>query len=348
MKQQTKVVLWTVGAVAAAFAAYKAYKYYKEEKELEASELDINDIRKYHDSKKMEDIIDARVEYLREEGEDLDDIDYGESDSDEEDEKLIFMMSEDGVEYRTLSREEAIYGADYNHLEEELVDMVIDGSPVRVIRKREEPILANNQEKRSLGDIIESVEDMASQIRSLKNVDMEYEERIYEPNTMDAYDYYIALLLDRNEITDENDRKVLIMLSSYEFLYDINDLVAGNMKENLQGERYEHLGISDHNRWVSDTEVLLYCANKLNFNVDTLSVPDIIHMMIEYMGIDYDDDDIIVNDVIMSFMGHDRYGKPNYDNTYGLFGITEAQYAEANTMLEELNFSIENNTRLLS
>ena len=339
MKRQTKIVLWTVGAASAAFAAYKAYKYYKEQEKLEEQALDINDIRAYAEAKRADELTEARKNKLN-----------AGIDEDEEDSEITeggWYTNSSGVLERRLTREEFIYGADYDMLTEELVEEVsTDGQSHTVVRKRAESILLNHREKRGVEDIIESVEDMASQIRSLRNVDMEFEKCIYERDTMEAFDYYMALLMDRAEVEDEEDRKKLIVLSTYEYTPNVHDDKNFRVLENIRNNRYQHFGVSPHTTWGSIAEVIIYYAQLLHFNVGDVSVQEYISNMLEYIGMDYDDRDVVINDIIVSYFEHYRTSKPNFDGTFGLFGITEAQYADSTCLHDEYEFFLGNQTRL--
>lgn len=336
MRRQTKVVLWTAGVAAAAFAAYKAYKYYKEQKQLEEQALDINDIRAYSEAKRADELAEARKAKLN----------AGIDDEGENNEDSWYTNSS-GVLERRLTREEFLYGADYDMLTEELIEEVyIDGQAHTVVRKRAENILLNYREKRDIEDIIESIEDMASQIRSLRNVDMEYENCIYERDTVEALDYYIALLMDRAGVEDEDDRKKLIVLSTYEYTPNVHDDKNFQVLENIRNNRYQHFGVSPHTTWGSIAEVIIYYAQLLHFNVDDISAQEYISNMLEYMDVDYDDRDVVINDIIVSYFEHNRTHKPNFDGTFGLFGITESQYADSTCINEEYEFFLGNQTRL--
>ena len=338
MKQQTKFVLWTVGVAAATFAAYKAYKYYKEQEKLEEQALDINDIRAYAEAKRADELVKAREAKLE--------AGINDDDEDAENEGGWYINS-NGILERKLTREEFLYGADYDMLTEELIEYTdSDGQIHTVVQKRSESILLNHREKRGIEDIIESVEDMASQIRSLRNVDMEYEKCIYERDTVEALDYYMALLMDRAEIEDEEDRKKLIVLSTYEYTTNVYDDKNFRVLENIRNNRYQHFGVSPHTTWGSIAEVIIYYAQLLHFNVDDVSAQEYVSNMLEYMGMDYDDRDVVINDIIVSYFEHNRTHKPNYDGTFGLFGITEAQYADSTCLHEEYEFFLGNQTRL--
>lgn len=337
MKRQTKIVLWTVGAASAAFAAYKAYKYYKEQQELEAQALDINDVRAYAEAKRATELTEARKAKLN-------------AEIDEEDSEITedgWYTNGNGILERKLTREEMVYGADYDMLTEELIENeYMTGEVHIVIRKRAENILLNHREKRGVEDIIDSVEDMASQIRSLRNVDMEFEKRIYERDTLEALDYYIALLMDRAEITSGYDREKLIVLSTYEYTPNVVNDKDGRVLENIRNNRYQHLGVSPHTTWGSIAEVIIYYAELLHFNVDDVSAQEYASNMIEYMGVDHDDRDVVINDVIVSYFEHNRRNQPNYDGTFGLFGITESQYNDSTCLNDEYEFFLGNQTRL--
>lgn len=338
MKRQTKIVLWTVGAATAAFAAYKAYKYYKEQKELESQALDINDVRAYAEAKRATELTEARKEKLNAE------ID------DEEDSELTeggWYTNSLGILERKLTREEIIYGANYDMLTEELIESyMMDGELHTVIRKLAENILLNHREKRAISDVIDSVEDMASQIRSLRNVGMEFEKRIYERDTLESLDYYIALLMDRAEITSGYDREKLIVLSTYEYTPNVVNNKDGRVLENIRNNRYQHLGVSPHTTWGSIAEVIIYYAQLLHFNVDDISAQEYVSNMLEYMGVDHDDRDVVINDIIVSYFEHNRRNRPNFDGTFGLFGITESQYNDSTCLNDEYEFFLGNQTRL--
>ena len=337
MRKQTKIVLWTVGVASAAFAAYKAYKYYQEQKELESQALDINDVRAYAEAKRMDELTEARENKLN----------AGIDDEDTELAEDGWYTNHLGILERKLTREEMVYGADYDMLTEELIENeYMNGEVHIVIRKKAENILLNHREKRGVSDVIDSVEDMASQIRSLRNVDMEFEKRIYERDTLEALDYYIALLLDRAEITSSYDREKLIVLSTYEYTPNVHDDKNFQVLENIRNNRYQHLGVSPHTTWGSIAEVILYYAELLNYNVDDVSAQEYTYNMLEYMGVDYDDRDVVINDIIVSYFEHNRRNKPNYDGTFGLFGITETQYNESTCLNDEYEFFLGNQTRL--
>ena len=258
----------------------------------------------------------------------------------------IWYTNGNGILERKLTREEIVYGADYDMLTEELIEFYMDGEEHTVIRKREENILLNHRDKRAVSDIIDSVEDMASQIRSLRNVDMEFEKRIYERDTLEALDYYIALLMDRAEITSGYDREKLIVLSTYEYTPNVVNDKDGRVLENIRNNRYQHLGVSPHTTWGSIAEVIIYYAELLHFNVDDVSAQEYASNMLEYMGVDHDDRDVVINDIIVSYFEHNRRNKPNYDGTFGLFGITESQYNDSTCLNDEYEFFLGNQTRL--
>ena len=337
MKKQTKIVLWTVGVASAAFAAYKVYKYYQEQKELESQALDINDVRAYAEAKRAAELTEARKAKLNAEIDEEENTGYTEDG---------WYTNGNGILERKLTREEIVYGADYDMLTEELIEFYMDGEEHTVIRKREENILLNHRDKRAVSDIIDSVEDMASQIRSLRNVDMEFEKRIYERDTLEALDYYIALLMDRAEITSGYDREKLIVLSTYEYTPNVVNDKDGRVLENIRNNRYQHLGVSPHTTWGSIAEVILYYAELLNYNVDDVSAQEYASNMLEYMGVDHDDRDVVINDIIVSYFEHNRRNKPNYDGTFGLFGITETQYNESTCLNDEYEYFLGNQTRL--
>ena len=340
MKRQTKIVLWTVGAATAAFAAYKAYKYYKEQKELESQALDINDVKAYAEAKRADELTEARKNKLNTGIDDEDDEYPGYTEDG-------WYTNHLGILERKLTREEMIYGADYDMLTEELIEsQMVDGELHTVIRKRAENILLNHREKRSVPDIIDSVEDMASQIRSLRNVDMEFDKRIYERDTLESLDYYIALLMDRAGIVSSYDREKLIVLSTYEYTPNVHDDKNLQVLENIRNNRYQHLGVSPHTTWGSIAEVILYYAELLNYNVDDVSAQEYASNMLEYMGVDHDDRDVVINDIIVSYFEHNRRNKPNYDGTFGLFGITETQYNESTCLNDEYEYFLGNQTRL--
>ena len=337
MKKQTKIVLWTVGAATAAFAAYKAYKYYQEQKALEEQALDINDVRAYAEAKRMDELTEARENKLN----------AGIDDEDTELAEDGWYTNHLGILERKLTREEMVYGADYDMLTEELIEHeYMNGEAHTVIRKRAENILLNHREKRGISDVIDSVEDMASQIRSLRNVDMEFEKRIYERDTLEALDYYIALLMDRAGVHSGYDRDKLIVLSTYEYTPNVHDDKNFQVLENIRNNRYQHLGVSPHTTWGSIAEVIIYYAELLHFNVDDVSAQEYISNMLEYMGVDYDDRDVVINDIIVSYFEHNRRNKPNYDGTFGLFGITETQYNESTCLNDEYEYFLGNQTRL--
>ena len=338
MKRQTKIVLWTVGVASAAFAAYKAYKYYQEQQELEAQALDINDVRAYAEAKRATELTEARKAKLNAEIDDEEDSEITEDG---------WYTNHLGILERKLTREEMVYGADYDMLTEELIENeYMNGEVHTVIRKREENILLSHREKRAVSDIIDSVEDMASQIRSLRNVDMEFEKRIYERDTLEALDYYIALLMDRAGVHSGYDRDKLIVLSTYEYTPNVYDDKNYQVLENIRNNRYQHLGVSPHTTWGSIAEVIIYYAELLHFNVDDVSAQEYISNMLEYMGVDYDDRDVVINDIIVSYFEHNRRNKPNYDGTFGLFGITETQYNESTCLNDEYEYFLGNQTRL--
>ena len=337
MKRQTKIVLWTVGAASAAFAAYKAYKYYQEQKALEEQALDINDVKAYAEAKRADELTEARKNKLN----------AGIDDEDTELSEDGWYTNHLGILERKLTREEMVYGADYDMLTEELIENeYMNGEAHTVIRKRAENILLNHREKRGISDVIDSVEDMASQIRSLRNVDMEFEKRIYERDTLEALDYYIALLMDRAGVHSEYDRDKLIVLSTYEYTPNVYDDKNYQVLENIRNNRYQHLGVSPHTTWGSIAEVIIYYAELLHFNVDDVSAQEYTSNMLEYMGVDYDDRDVVINDIIVSYFEHNRRNKPNYDGTFGLFGITETQYNESTCLNDEYEYFLGNQTRL--
>lgn len=337
MRTQTKVFLWTIGLAGIAYTGYRYYKYQKEQKELEEKALTIEDIRAYHDSKKIEKAIEERADQLNKSIED--DAPMGLDNR--------WYKNKHGVYERKLSREEFLYGADYDPLTEEVVeDTATDGRTYTFIRKLEEIRLLNNREVRAVGDIIESVESYADSIDIMKANDVDPETCPHEGDTMEALDYYTALCLDRAGITNEEDRKKLITLSTYEYIPNVNDEKNQNVLANIRDARYKFFGVSPHTTWGSIAEVILYYAHMSNYHVGERSVEDYAHECIDYLQIDHDDRDVVINDVIISFFEHDRAYKPNYDGTYGIFGLPESQYRDAKCLNDEWEFFISNQTKL--
>jgi len=225
MKASVKVILSLAGVAGISYGAYRIYKWWKEEEALEAEGLSYEELVAEAEAKKIEEEIAEREareieneRHIRElEGLPVDD-------------EHDWFKTEDGFIRRELTPYERNFGAEYDPLTEECIqEMSKDGILYDFVQKllQGKTRLYNYREKeRPVRDIIESVEDMGSQIRALKGANMEHDRIIYEKHSTEAFDYYKALVLDRYDIQDEQLRRDLIALFSWEFVV----LVEVNME----------------------------------------------------------------------------------------------------------------------
>lgn len=337
MKKQTKVLFWSMGLAAAAYAGYKYWKFVQEEKKLEEKTVSFEEIKAQKEAAALEERLKEREEKLHTDV----------SDAENSEDSPWYRNEYDQLE-RKLTREEYMYGAEYDMLTEDLVEYRDDdGEWRRVVRKKDKIQLLNSRNRREIEDIIISVDEMGEQIESLRKLDMEYEKNIYEDDN-ESLDYYIALLLDKHGITDTLLREKLITLSTYEFLPNLTNTHNQSVMDDLSHARKEYFAkATPNNEWVSILEVILYYAGKLSEESD-VTIESVIENILENMGFDYDDRDVVINDIIISYFEHNRRDRPNADGTFGIFGITQTQYDECLSLFDEYQCCLKNYIDLYS
>ena len=197
---------------------------------------------------------------------------------------------------------------------------------------------------RPIRDIVESVEDMARQIKTLKGADMEHDRLIYDKNSNEAYDYYKALVLDRYGITDRNLRRDLIALFSWEFLPSKTKVGDWGRREDIIARRIEYFTFGNtYIDFASVAEAILEYADRLSTDTgDVGTVQEFAGWIVETLGLDFESDiDPVIHDTLVSYIEHDRGSKSaNDDGTYGLFHISKKDYDNAESLYRECGIAI--------
>lgn len=341
MKASVKVILSLAGVAGISYGAYRIYKWWKEEEALEAEGLSYEELVAEAEAKKIEEEMAERQareieneRHIRElEGLPVDD-------------EFDWFKTEDGFIRRDLTPYERNFGATYDPLTEECIqEMSKDGILYDYVQKLPtgKTRLYNYREKeRPVRDIIESVEDMGSQIRSLKGANMEHDRIIYEKHSIEAFDYYKALVLDRYDIQDEQLRRDLIALFSWEFNPLKSKVGDWGRREDIVQRRTEHFGFGTSNSdWASVAEALLEYSQIIADSLYRVSTEQVAGWLIETIGLDFESDiDPVIHDTLISFIEHDRAHRPNADDTYGLFHIDLDQYNECEALYNEMNVCI--------
>ena len=340
MNTPVKVILGLVGAAGLGYGAYRLYKWWKEEDALEEAGLTYDELVEQAEAKKIEEKMKERAEREVEM---------------EEAEREIDGLPNDGYEWektpngdirRELTPYEKKNGVDYNPLVEEIIqEHDMDGNTFEYVQKYKQGVtkfLNHRDDARSNQEIMEAVQEMTAQIKALKNSDMEYERAIYEKTSVEALDYYRALLMDRNGIENEELRNKLAVLFSWEYLPDKENIGDVNIKDDIIRERIEHFGYgTQHRDWASIAEVIITYAKNLSFATNRGSVEQFADWIIETMGLDFDEDEnVVINDTIVSYFSHGRVGKANMDGTYGLFRISKEAYNTSSSVYHEHNHAI--------
>lgn len=200
MNANQKLCLGIAGAVAVAASAYYLYK--KVKKTESVKKIPLTDER------------DTGKEDLKSNFKSKIDLFDDEEDKSNE----VEWIETDGVTWRKLTREEHLYGADYDPYSEDLVEELDnDGHMTMKIVKMSKPKLLNSRDDRAARDIILSVDDMVSSISALNNNKMEYKVSPYDPLTLECLDYFIALCIYNNHIELADNIDTLALLSSYEY-----------------------------------------------------------------------------------------------------------------------------------
>ena len=99
---------------------------------------------------------------------------------------------------------------------------------------------------------------------------------------------------------------------------------------------------------MSIAELLIKYAHMLTFNNPTLTIYDNLKMMIDNLDIDYDDKPVVIHDTIISYFEHNRVNRPNVDDTFGLFGITDEAYRSCECLKHEYERCVEYQTLIHS
>lgn len=340
MKIQTKVLAWTVALGAIGYIGWKYYQYTKEEKKKDEEAITYYDVMLERQVKNIEKDIEKHKAKISGDGKNAENPD---DEFEEDEDGHIWIPDEEGNLMREVSHEERLYGVDYDTVTEEIVENVefLGEMHSIVVRKRSKPRLFNYREDRSITDVIESVIDMVAQIRSQKQLGFDYDKLIYERDSMEAMDYYIALLFDRVGIIDNDLRKDLIVLATYEFTPNVMDISNQNVAKTLMERRIDHFGpVSPNAHWVSVAEVMLYYAEQLDFHVNK-NTEESIRFMIDNMGFERDDHDVVINDTIVAYFGHGRVNRPNALDGFGLFNLDAEIYNETQHLHHEFNKYLE-------
>ena len=340
MNTPVKVILGIVGAAGVSYGAYRIYKWWKEEDELEAEGLSYEELVEQAEAKKLEEKLAKQAEREEEFEEHIREIDGLPNDG------LDWYRTPDNDIRRELSPYEKRFGADYNPLTEELItEEDMDGNRYEYVQKYKEgsKLLNHRDNQYTARSIISSTQEMTAQIKSLKANDMEYDRKIYEPNTVEIYDYWRALVMERYDIQDEQLRDNLAVLFSWEYVPIKENIGDKNIREDIIRDRTEYFGFGTiHSDWASIGEMIIYYAKQLDFATGKAGTTEqFADMMVETLGLDLESDlDPVINDTIVSFVERHRLGKVNTDGTYGLFHITEEKYKAAQSLWHEHNYLI--------
>lgn len=247
------------------------------------------------------------------------------------------------VTRREITRYEKINGIEYDP-ETERVETFrgTDGFEKTYVVKIGDIDLPLKADKRPVKDVIESVEDFAVQIYTMRknNVHdrlMAQMRSTYGPNTPERLDYFLASLLETAEVTDKNLRKRMVFLFRHKWEPNMFDSTQESMFELLQQTRREHLTYeSEFSNWVSVGEVVLMMAE--NASVDTnfkYTTEDYLQFFVNNIGLDYSENEAYIHDTLISYMHHDRGAVPNTIGGIGLFGISDADYESTTNLTGE-------------
>lgn len=341
MKASVKVILSLAGVAGISYGAYRIYKWWKEEEALEAEGLSYEELVAEAEAKKIEEEIAEREAREIETEKHLRELE-GLPDDDTHD----WFKTEEGFIRREITPYERNFGAEYDALTEECIqEMDSDGIIHDYVQKLPtgKTRLYNYREKdRPIRDIIESVEDMGTQIRALKGNNMEHDRIIYEKHSIEAFDYYKALVLDRYDIQDTQLRRDLIALFSWEFNPLKTKVGDWGRREDIVQRRTEHFGFGTSNSdWASVTEAILEYSQIIADALYGVSAEQVAGWIVETIGLDFESDiDPVIHDTLISFIEHDRAHRPNSDGTYGLFHIDLEQYNECEALYNEMNVCI--------
>lgn len=333
MNKNMKVFFGIVGLTAVGYVAYRYWKDTQIDKHLEEQSVSYEELKSQREAELLEERLKERDERLK---------NIESSDEDQDSDGSWYRNEYNQLE-RKLTREEYLYGAEYDMFTEDLVEYRDEnGEWQRRVRKRSEMKLLNSREHREVEDVIIAVDELGEQIESLRGMDMEYEKNIYDKKSQEALDYYMALLLDKYDVTERDVRQKLIVLSTYEYLPNLTNIHNQNLLDDLTRARKEFFaGATRHNEWVSIMEVLLYYCGKLS-EESNFALEGIIETALEVMEFEYDDRDVVINDVIISFFEHNRRDRPNFDGTFGIFQITKEQYDVCQSLYDEYQKALGN------
>lgn len=342
MKPLVKVLLGVAGAAGVGYGAYRIYKWWKEEEELEADGLSYDELVAQAEAKQLEEEAKEREARMIENEKHLRELEGLPDDG------LDWFKTEDGFIRRNLSPYEINFGPEYDPLTEEIIqEMNLDGETFEYVQKLDvdKTRFYNYREAdRPIRDIVESVEDMARQIKTLKGADMEHDRLIYDKNSNEAYDYYKALVLDRYGITDRNLRRDLIALFSWEFLPSKTKVGDWSRREDIIARRIEYFTFGNtYIDFASVAEAILEYADRLSTDTcDVGTVQEFAGWIVKTLGLDFESDiDPVIHDTLVSYIEHDRGSKSaNDDGTYGLFHISKKDYDNAESLYRECGIAI--------
>lgn len=335
MNANQKLCLGIAGAVAVAASAYYLYK--KVKKTESVKKIPLSDER------------DTVKEDLKSNFKSKIDLFDDEEDKSNE----VEWIETDGVTWRKLTREEHLYGADYDPYSEDLVEELDnDGHMTMKIVKMSKPKLLNSRDDRAAKDIILSVDDMVSSISALNNNKMEYKVSPYDPLTLECLDYFIALCIYNNHIELADNIDTLALLSSYEYkcggiesdiymkLLTSRQTYFSNCYKKTYNDK-SNIAECPFIRYTSVAELLIYLAREISLIKPDEDIDDIMTDMIDRLDISTDDRDVVINDIIISHLTHDRADNINYDDTYGLFGLTKEEYISVDTFDAEFELYLD-------
>lgn len=348
MNANQKFCLSLAGAAALAASAYYIYKKCLEKETKKTYVIPLTD-SKGNPIKDLKKNMDDKVAVFSEESE--------ETEETEETEKIDsngfkWEIDSNGVEYRLISSSEIKYGVDYNPYSEAVEDFFDEsGNPVMRVVKLKTSEMLNSHDNRAPVDVIESVKDMVSSIMTLKNNNMEYRIGLYSPLTLESVDYYIAMLFVDNNITNGDLQSILVILSTYEIKgyneigYDIYDDILSDRQKYYQSiyesNRFDSVGVygaCPFIRRITFAELFIFLAKEISYVKTEDSIEDILSELIDRVYICVEDRDVVINDILISFITHDRLSSNSPDGLYGVFSLSEDEYRSLTSFEEEFEF----------
>lgn len=341
MNRNLKILGYTVLVAGISYAGYRLYKWYKEEKKLEEDGLSYEELLEAHEAAEIEKRLeerDALMDLERDIEQDQDPLEFGDGHA---------WRKENGMIIRNITPYENAAGIEYDPMTEEVIDLPDgQGDTISVVRKFDEfemkDRFLNYRDKRSAKEIRKVIDDMMYTIRSLKANEMEYERMIYDKDTQDSYDYYCALVLDRAGIHNSKLIDDFAPIFAWEYTPNKQNIALLNIRQQLIDKRVEYFGFaSKYSSWASIGELLIWFAENLHVEGGKKSATEYLKFIFDKMSIEFEDFDAITHDTFISYLESGRTNKPNYDDTFGMFGLPKSDYDDSKSLWDEYNKRIE-------